>query len=191
MSTTSLERRVRRRSIHRSRSAAVSVALIITAVVAAWVGTECVLRAAGSAPLLADPQRVVDAALRPDGAFTTIAEVTAAVLVIAGIVVIVLALTPGRRPRSAVPHERGAVVIDTAILASTAANAAALAAGLPEDHARASARGRSSEVRLVPLSGVPVDQSAVRSAVEDRLGRLDARFGKHVTIRVEQKGTLA
>ncbi|MFS0731622.1 hypothetical protein ABC270_16295 [Curtobacterium sp. 1P10AnD] len=191
MSTTSLERRIQRRSIHRSRSGAVSVSLIVLALVAAWIGTESVLQAVGAGPLLADPQTVVDAALKPDAAFTTIAEVVAVVLVVLGIVLIVLALKPGRQPRSAVAHDRGAVVIDTAILASTAANAAALAAGLPEDHAKASARGRSSEVRLVPLSGVPVDQASVRSAVEERLGRLDGRFGKHVKVRVEEKGTLA
>ena len=191
MSTTSLERRIQRRSIHRSRSGAVSVSLIVLALVAAWIGTESVLKAVGAGPLLADPQTVVDAALKPDAAFTTIAEVVAVVLVVLGIVLIVLALKPGRQPRSAVAHDRGAVVIDTAILASTAANAAALAAGLPEDHAKASARGRSSEVRLVPLSGVPVDQASVRSAVEERLGRLDGRFGKHVKVRVEEKGTLA
>jgi hypothetical protein len=191
MSTTSLERRIQRRSIPRSRSGAVAVALVVLALVAAWIGTESVLRAVGSAPLLADPQTVVDAALKPDGAFVAISEAIAVVLVVLGVVLIVLALKPGRQPRSAVPHDRGAVVIDTAILASTAANAAALAAGLPEDHAKASARGRSSEVRLVPLSGIPVDQAAVRSAVEERLGRLDTRFGKRVTVRVEQKGTLA
>ncbi|MBM7802619.1 uncharacterized membrane protein YidH (DUF202 family) [Curtobacterium luteum] len=191
MSNGSVERRIRRRSVHPSRSTAVSVALVVLVLVAAWIGTESVLRAVGSAPLVADPQTVVDAALRPDGAFVTIAEVIAVVLVVLGIVLVVLALGPGRQHRSAVEHDRGAVVIDTAILASTAANAAALAAGLPEDHAKASARGRSSEVRLVPLSGVPVDQAAVRSAVEDRLGRLDARFGKRVKVRVDEKGTLA
>ncbi len=191
MSNGSVERRIRRRSVHPSRSTAVSVALVVLVLVAAWIGTESVLKAVGAAPLLADPQTVVDAALKPDAAFTTIVEVVAVVLVVLGIVLIVLALKPGRQPRSAVAHERGAVVIDTAILASTAANAAALAAGLPEGNAKASARGRSSEVRLVPLSGVPVDEASVRSAVEERLGRLDDRFGKRVKVRVEERGTLA
>ncbi len=147
MSTTSLERRIQRRSIHRSRSGAVSVSLIVLVLVAAWIGTESVLKAVGAAPLLADPQTVVDAALKPDAAFTTIVEVVAVVLVVLGIVLIVLALKPGRQPRSAVAHERGAVVIDTAILASTAANAAALAAASP----RATRRPRPMDVR--PRSG--------------------------------------
>nr|WP_316305099.1 M23 family metallopeptidase [Clavibacter michiganensis] len=125
MSNGSVERRIRRRSVHPSRSTAVSVSLVLLVLVAAWIGTESVLRAVGAAPLLADPQTVVDAALKPDAAFTTIAEVLAVVLVVAGIVLVVLALTPGRQHRSAVEHDRGAVVIDTAILASAAANAAA------------------------------------------------------------------
>ncbi|MFJ4297908.1 DUF6286 domain-containing protein [Curtobacterium sp. NPDC089689] len=191
MSTTSLERRIQRRSIHRSRSGAVSVSLIVLVLVAAWIGTESVLKAVGAAPLLADPQTVVDAALKPDAAFVTIVEVIAVVLVVLGVVLIVLALKPGRQHRSAVEHDRGAVVIDTRILASTAANAAGLAAGVPEDNTSATARGRSTEVRVVPVTGVPVDEQRVRDAVKQRLGRLDERFGKRVTVRVEEKGTLA
>lgn len=191
MSNGSVERRIRRRSVHRSRSTAVSVSLVVLALVAAWIGTESVLQAVGAAPLLADPQTVVDTALRPDAAFVTIAEVIAAVLVVLGIVLVVLALKPGRQHRSAVDHERGAVVIDTRILASTAANAAGLAAGVPEDNTSATARGRSTEVRVVPVTGVPVDEQRVREAVQQRLAGLDDRFGKRVRVRVEQKGTLA
>ncbi len=191
MSTNSLERRLRRRSVHRSRSTAVSVALAVLAIVLAWIGTESVLKAVGQRPLLADPQTAVDAALRPDAAFTTIAEVVAAVLVIAGIVLIVLALKPGRQPRSPIDHDRGAVVIDTRILASTAANAAAHAANVPESNTTASARGHHTEVRVVPLSGIPVDQAAVRDAVQERLGRLGGKHGSRVRVHVEQKGTLS
>jgi hypothetical protein len=191
MSNGSVERRIRRRSVHRSRSTAVSVSLVVLALVAAWIGTESVLRAVGQRPLLADPQTVVDAALRPDAAFVTIAEVVAVVLVVLGVVLVVLALKPGRQHRSEIEHERGAVVIDTRIVASTAANAAGTAAGVPEGNASATARGRSTEVRVVPVTGVPVDEAAVRDAVRERLSGLDERFGKRIRVRVDEKGTLA
>ncbi|KTR50830.1 hypothetical protein, partial [Curtobacterium oceanosedimentum] len=96
MSTEQLEKRLRRRSIHRSRSTALAVTLIIVVLVAAWIGTEAVLKAIGQRPLLADPQTVTDTALQPDAAFTTIAEIIAVVLVILGIILIVLAVKPGR-----------------------------------------------------------------------------------------------
>lgn len=191
MSTEQLEKRLRRRSIHRSRSTAVAITLVVVAVVAAWIGTEAVLKAIGQAPLLADPQTVVDTALKPDAAFTTIAEVIAAAQVILGIILIVLALKPGRQPRSGIDRDRGAVVIDTRILASTAANAAAHAAGVPEANASASARGHRTQVLVVPLSGIPVDASVVEHAVGDRLGRLGGKHGTSVQVTVEQKGTLA
>lgn len=191
MSNGSVERRIRRRSVHRSRSTAVSVALVVLALVAAWIGTESVLAAIGRPPLLADPQTAVNAALRPDAAFVTIVEVIAVVLVVLGIVLVVLALKPGQQHRSAVDHERGAVVIDSRIIASTAANAAGTAAGVPEGNASASARGRKTEVRIVPLSGIPIDESAVRDAVRQRLSGLDPRYGQRVTVRVDEKGTLA
>jgi hypothetical protein len=191
MSNGSVERRIRRRSVHRSRSTAVAVALVVLALVAAWIGTESVLSAIGRPPLVADPQTVVDTALRPDGAFVTIVEVIAGALVVLGVVLVVLALKPGRQHRSVVEHERGAVVIDARILASTAANAAGTAAGVPEGNASATARGRSTEVRIVPVTGVPVDEASVRAAVVERLSGLDERFGRRVRVRVEEKGTLA
>ena len=191
MSNGSVERRIRRRSVHRSRSTAVTVALVVLVLVAAWIGTESVLRAIGRPPLVADPQTAVDAALRPDAAFTTIAEVVAVVLVVLGVLLIVLALKPGRQHRSVVEHDRGAVIVDTRIVASTAANAAGMAAGVPEGNASATARGRRTEVRVVPVTGVPVDEALVRDAVRERLGGLDERFGRSVRVRVEEKGTLA
>ncbi len=191
MSNGSVERRIRRRSVHRSRSTAVAVALVVLALVAAWIGTESVLRAIGQPALLADPQTVVDTALRPDAAFVTIVEVVAGVLVVLGVVLVVLALKPGRQHRSVVEHERGAVVIDTRIVASTAANAAGAAAGVPEGNASATARGRRTDVRIVPVTGVPVDEQAVQSAVRERLSALDERFGRSIRVRVEEKGTLA
>lgn len=191
MSNGSVERRIRRRSVHRSRSTAVAVALVVLALVAAWIGTEAVLSAIGRPPLVADPQTVVDTALRPDAAFVTIVEVIAGVLVVLGVVLVVLALKPGRQHRSVVEHERGAVVLDARIVASTAANAAGMAAGVPEGNASATARGRSTEVRIVPVTGVPVDEASVRAAVVDRLSGLDERFGRRVRVRVEEKGTLA
>ncbi|WP_412147975.1 DUF6286 domain-containing protein [Curtobacterium flaccumfaciens] len=191
MSNGSVERRIRRRSVHRSRSTAVAVALVVLALVAAWIGTESVLSAIGRPPLVADPQTVVDTALRPDAAFVTIVEVIAGALVVLGVVLVVLALKPGRQHRSVVEHERGAVVIDARILASTAANAAGMAAGVPEGNASATARGRSTEVRIVPVTGVPVDEASVRAAVVERLSGLDERFGRRVRVRVEEKGTLA
>ncbi|MFA0848336.1 hypothetical protein ABRP24_000320 [Curtobacterium sp. WHRI 8282] len=191
MSNGSVERRIRRRSVHRSRSTAVAVALVVLALVAAWIGTEAVLSAIGRPPVVADPQTVVDTALRPDAAFVTIVEVIAGVLVVLGVVLVVLALKPGRQHRSVVEHERGAVVIDARIVASTAANAAGMAAGVPEGNASATARGRSTEVRIVPVTGVPVDEASVRAAVVERLSGLDERFGRRVRVRVEEKGTLA
>lgn len=191
MSNGSVERRIRRRSVHRSRSTAVAVALVVLALVAAWIGTEAVLSAIGRPPLVADPQTVVDTALRPDAAFVTTVEVIAGVLVVLGVVLVVLALKPGRQHRSVVEHERGAVVIDARIVASTAANAAGMAAGVPEGNASATARGRSTEVRIVPVTGVPVDEASVRAAVVERLSGLDERFGGRVRVRVEEKGTLA
>ncbi|PZE95253.1 DUF6286 domain-containing protein [Curtobacterium sp. MCBD17_008] len=190
MSNNPVERRLRRRSVYRSRSTAVSVALVVLVLVAAWIGTESVLRAIGAPPLLADPQTAVDAALAPDAAFVTMIEVIAAVLLVAGIVLVVLALKPGRQHRSVVAHGRGAVV-DSSIVASTARNAAGRAAGVPDGHTTASARGLRTEVSVVPMSGIPVDSTAVEHAVAERLGQLDERFGRHVTVRVSEKGSLS
>ena len=83
------------------------------------------------------------------------------------------------------------MLIDTRIVASTAQNAANTAANVPDGHTTAVSRGRRTDVRVVPVSGMPVDQARVQDAVRDRLGQLDERFSKHVRVHVEENGTLS
>lgn len=191
MSNTSLERRLRRRSVHRSRSTAVSIALVVLVLVAAWIGLEAVLAAVGTAPLLVAPQDAVNAALRPDAAGTTIAVASAVVLLVLGIWLIVLALKPGRLHRRSVPNDRAVVVVDDNIVASTAVSAAALAAGISSDQVDAWSKGRRIGVRIVPTSGFPVDEHVVKAAIEDRLKSLDSGLAHRVHVDIASKGVLA
>lgn len=189
-STTPLERRLRRRSVHRSRSTAVSIALGVLALVAVWVGLEAVLAAVGATPLLLSPQDAADAALRPAPTGTAITVAAAVVLLVLGIWLVVLAVAPGRQHRRTVADDRAVVVVDDRIVASTAVAAASAAAAVPDDQVEAWARGHRIAVRVVPTTGDPVDADTVRDAVADRLGRLDDRLGRRVHVDIADKGVL-
>ncbi|MFZ7088432.1 hypothetical protein [Curtobacterium sp. RRHDQ10] len=191
MATTALERRLQHRSVHRSRSTAVSIALIVLVLVAAWIGTESVLAAIGAAPLLVAPQTAADAALRPATLGVTIAVASAVVLLVLGIWLVVLAVAPGRQHRRTVARDRAVVVIDDRIVASTAVAAASTAAGLSPDQVDAWAKGRRVGVRIVPTSGIPIDTESVRAAVDDRLRSVDENLVRRVTVDVADKGVLA
>ncbi|WP_066521362.1 DUF6286 domain-containing protein [Curtobacterium ammoniigenes] len=191
MSQHVIERRVRRRSLHRSRSVAVSIALIVLVVVAAWIGTEAVLAAIGAHPLVATPQTLATTLMRPTPAAGATMAAVAAALAVLGIVSIALAVLPGHRHRTPVDHDRGAVIVDTRIVAATAANAASHAAAVPADHAVASVRRFRTTVEITPISGVGVDRDHVRAAVEARVAVLDPRFSGRVRVRIREKGTLA
>lgn len=191
MATTALERRLRHRSVHRSRSTAVSIALIVLVLVAAWIGLESVLAAVGAAPLLVAPQTAANAALQPAALGTTITVASAVVLLVLGIWLVVLAVAPGRQHRRTVARDRAVVVVDDRIVASTAVSAASIAAGLSPDQVDAWAKGRRVGIRIVPTSGVPIDTDAVRSAVEDRLRSVDDKLVRRVTVDTANKGVLA
>jgi hypothetical protein len=188
---TSLDRRMQRRSVHRSRSTAVSVALAVLALVAIWVGLEAVLAAVGAHPLLVDPQSAVDAALRPTTAGTTITVAAAVVLAAIGVVLVVLAVAPGRMHRRPVALERAVVVVDDRIVASTAVNAAGQAAGIGPDQIEAWTRGKTVGVRIRPTTGIPVNEQTVEHAVAERLAALDDRIARRVRVEIAPRGVLA
>jgi transposase-like protein len=182
---------MQRRSVHRSRSTAVTIALTVLALLAIWVGLEAVLAAVGARPLLVDPQSAVDAALRPTAAGSTITVAAAVVLVAIGVVLIVLAVAPGRQHRRPVALDRAVVVVDDRIIATTAVSAAASASGIAPNQIEAWTRGRTVGVRVRPTTGVPADEQLIERAVRARLDELDTRIARRVDVRIAPKGVLA
>lgn len=179
-------RRLVRREQYRSRSTAVVVALALVCLGAAYVGTESALAATGMPPLLVTPQAAVEALNSPATAVVVAGALAAAF----GLVLLVLAVAPGRRARHSLPHERLAIVVDDQVLAGAFSRAARGAAAVPADRVRTTVSPRRAAVAVVPSSGFPVDAATVAETTRDLADRLAAVPPVRVTVSVASSGVV-
>ena len=107
---SSTYRRIRRRELHSPRSAASIVVATVVALALAYVATETVLAIAQQQPLLVSPADMGKGIAGVSSLDTGILIAAGAVVALIGIVLIVIALAPGRRARRGIESERKSVV---------------------------------------------------------------------------------
>lgn len=183
---TSVHRRLVRREQYRSRSRAVIIALALMSLGLAYVGTESVLAALGLAPLLVAPDQAVDGINTP----TMLVTIGAGAAMLFGLVLVVLALAPGRRARHAVPHARMAVVVDDNVLAGALGRAARVAASVPADRVRTTVSARRARVAVTPSSGFPIDRASVSDATDALTAALAPTPRVRVAVAVAPSGVV-
>jgi hypothetical protein len=188
MSTTEkrLYTRVTRRSLHRSRSVAVAVALVVAVVILAWIGTESVLAAISAPALLLSPSDAI-AAIEAPG---PIAAGVAAGLALLGVIFVILAVTPGRRARHELPDERMAVIVDDAVLAGALSKAAISESRLPATRVSTTVSRRVGAVSVVPTSGTLLNAPAITRAVGSVVESLSPRPALRVAVSVAERGVV-
>ena len=169
MTEKKIYRRLVRRSLHRSRSVAVSVALAITAFAAAFVGTESVLAALKNPPLLLSPEAALAAVDKP-GQWELAG---AAALAVIALVLLALALAPGRQGRHEVANERMAVVVDDAALAGAIGASTAAAARLPVTRVAGLVSRARADIRVTPTTGAPLDADMLTASASALIDSLD------------------
>nr|WP_269436913.1 DUF6286 domain-containing protein [Arthrobacter gengyunqii] len=108
----------------------------------------------------------------------------------AGLVLFLQAVLPGRRPRYALPNPRAAVVVDAEVLASSLARRARLTAGVTSEQVLVTVGRTRVDVRIRPTSGVPVDEDAVRNAVAEELELTGLEPRPEVRVQVSQMGVI-
>lgn len=173
--------RVLRRATHRSRSAIAIAVAVLLALVAAWALAEIILYALGR-PALILPAYTAWVGLLDPGALTAPWVLAAGVgFLLLGLVLIVLALAPGRLPKRSWVTDTAAFLVDDAVIASHLAHRAAILAALPEGHVAADVSRRRAHVALTPLAGAPVDVDSLRAQLQQDL---DAAPW-HPTLKVE------
>jgi hypothetical protein len=89
MSTDTTYRRILRRETHSSRSGIAVTLAVLLVLVFAWIGTEAVLAAVGTAPLLVAPADAASAVLGAAGAPVGALTAVGAVVAIIGLVLII------------------------------------------------------------------------------------------------------
>jgi len=185
VSDTTVYRRIVRRETHSSRSGLAVVLALLLAVAFAWLGTEAVLAAVGSAPLLLAPADLVGAVLGAAAGPVGLVTAVAVVVALVGLVLVVLALAPGRKGRRGSAEGRSAVVVDDRVIARSLARTAATAGDLGQDQVSVSVGGRRATVEVTELDGRTADAHAVERAVAAELDGY--RFGPSLTANVRTK----
>lgn len=186
-----LYRRILRREQHSSRSGSTIVVLVLLTLVVAYVGVEAVYAALGRPALVFSPVDVVSTlSSAVDGGSTGIVIGAGVVAALVGLVLIVLALTAGRRGRHTIDDDRVAAVVDDGVIASSLARTARVSGRLSDQQVKAWVSRRQAQIDLTPTSGVAVDDGSVHSATRDELDSIAYRPAISARVRVTNNGRL-
>ncbi len=188
MSTADTYRRILRRELHSPRSVLAITVSVVVILLCAYVGAEIILAMLGYRALLTAPLDMLTAlgalGSTPAGMPITVGIV----LMMVGIVLLIPALTPGRRARHQLAASRAAVVVDDEVIASALARHAAHAGNAHPDNTIVSISARRAIVRLIPTSGVPVRREAVSDAVQEQLAAFELTPSLRPSILVASTG---
>lgn len=179
-------RRVLRRALHSPRtSAAVTAASVLAVVLAAGVvlGVWMFIDAGFADTVSAFASAAVE---RLAGAPTAAIGI---VLLVLALVLISLAVLPGRRARRGRIAPHGVVVIDDGVLADAVADRVARRLGIDSSQVSVTVRARTVRALVTPISGVEVAHVAARHEIERTLAELSLEAD--ATVQVAATGRLA
>lgn len=188
--TRSHTQRTVRRELHSPRSVATVTVLVIAAIVTAWLATETVLVLTDATPLLLTPRAMAEAVAAADGAPLWLLGVIGGVAAVIGLVLLGLAIRPGRRGRRSRHSERGAVIIDDAVIAGALAGAVARTAGLPRSQVRVSVGRRDVAIDITPTSGLALDRAALTETASAALHRYALEPALTVRVKIADRGSV-
>ncbi|GAB4098026.1 hypothetical protein GCM10028789_01880 [Sinomonas halotolerans] len=126
----------------------------------------------------------------PDGANRGLLGLAGALVAFVGLLLVFLALVPGRRGRRALGGRRVAVVVDDEVLASALARQARAAAVVRREQVTVVLSEREAVVNVRPTSGIPVRAEEVLAATEAELDRLGPEPYPQLRVRVEGTGVV-
>ncbi len=180
-------RRVVRRETHSPRTVAMIVAVVLVILALVYVGVEIVLNLLGQPALLLGPAASLAwvAGLPtevPVGASIAIG----AVIAVLGLILVILAITPGRLSKQQLMLGDSAVVADNGVIASALAQRVSDDSGLPRDQVRVGVGHRVVDVTVSPAVGVPLDEARVRSVVDSELETYRLAARKRTSVRIER-----
>lgn len=190
MSTDSIYRRIARRETHSPRSVLAITLAVLVILVAAWFGTEIMLSLLGQPALLVAPtdaeQSIITVAALPVGVLLTAGIIVAVI----GLILLIAALTAGRRARHVIQTDRAVTVIDNRVIASALARHASYAGNTSPDNTRVDVTHRRAVVHITPTSGTTADKAAIKAAVDKQLDSFGVRpaLRSKISIRTGKVG---
>lgn len=187
MSEQAVYRRVLRRETHSPRTGAAVVVATILAVLL----TAAVVLSVWSLVDDGFRQGVADrlgsaSSLAEDRSALTAAGIVAALI---ALILIALALLPGRLARRGRSTERVALLVDDGVLADAVADAVAVRCGIGRGQVSVTVGRRTATVRITPTSGITVDHDAATDSAAEALAAVG--FSATPKLVVSSQGVIA
>lgn len=191
MTHPALYRRILRRETHSPRATIAIIVAAMLVVVFAWIGTESVLALLGRPALLVAPADALTSTLAIPTALLPSAIIGGGALVaVLGLLLLLVAVLPGRRARHTGPVGRTAVVVDNAVIASALARTASTTANIDPDQVVVTVGRRTADVRVQRSSGFSVNEARITAAVEQHLQKLELAPALSSTVTLEKQGVV-
>lgn len=185
--TDSVLRTVVRRETHSPRTGAMLVVVILLVLAAVYAAVEIGLSLAGRPPLLVAPGAAFDAlAALPTAVVPAALIAIGAVIAVVGLIVLVIAVAPGRLSRHEMTWGDRAVVVDNGVVASSIAQHVSLESGIARENVVVGVAHRSVDVTVRPPLGIPVDLDRLRTIVDDEVSSYRLTPSVRTHIRVER-----
>jgi hypothetical protein len=213
------KQRVLYRETHSSRAVVATLAAVLVLVLCAYGLLESAVHAIGQPAWLIEPQTAAERLVAlPAGVPPLLLGALGAVLAMIGLFFLLNAVLPGRRARHVLngepvrsgpdsgPDADGgatsgsggtadgwdspAVVVDDEVIASALARQARLAANVTPEQVMVVVSRRQVIVNVRPTSGVPLQEAAVRAAVEAELGEMALVPTPEVRVNLASAGVI-
>lgn len=188
--TDTVLRTVVRRETHSPRTVAMLVVVVLLLLVLAYAAVEIILNLTGAQPLLVDPGEALNAVVAAPTALMPVAFIVGGVvLALLGLIVLVLALKPGRLSRHEMAWGERAVVVDNGVVASALAQHLSNESGIARDDIVVGVAHRSVDVTVRPPVGIPVDEAQLRRIVDEEVTAYKLTPAVRTRLRVQRPDT--
>ncbi len=185
--STPVLRRVVRRETHSPRTVAMFVAVVLLILALAYIGLEIGLSLAAQPALLLGPAAAGGWLVGlPTAQPAGLVIAGSVVLAVIGLVLVVLAVTPGRLSKHTLEAGDRAVVVDNGVIASALAQHLSDETGLAREDITVGVGHRSVDVTVRPGLGIPLDKGVVQSAAEAELQSYRLTRGVRTRVRIER-----
>ena len=187
---STVDKRIIRRETHSPRSVAAITVASAMIVVIAWLAVEGVVSLLGNAPLLATPRQILTVIATAPTASAGALGVTAVLCLLVGLVLLMLAVFPGRRSRRRASSRTAIIVVNDELLASAVARKVARAAGVSPDAVVVSLGRRSGTIRIRPVSGISIDRDEIQKVAQAEFELAETGARLHFTVTVTNQGVV-
>lgn len=188
--TDTVLRTVVRRETHSPRTVAMLVVVVLLLLVLAYAAVEIILNLTGAQPLLVDPGEALNAVVAAPTALMPVAFIVGGVVLdLLGLIVLVLALKPGRLSRHEMAWGERAVVVDNGVVASALAQHLSNESGIARDDIVVGVAHRSVDVTVRPPVGIPVDEAQLRRIVDEEVTAYKLTPAVRTRLRVQRPDT--